>query len=166
MNDQTTLSSGEDRAVLVAGGGLAGCEAAWQLAARGIPVTLVDMKPGQMTPAHQLPTLAELVCSNSLRAARLENAVGLLKEEMRRMGSLIMACADATAIPAGGALAVDRDLFTAAVTEIIDHEPLIRRVQMRLDQVPDEGIVIVATGPLTDGILFEQIRQVDRKSVV
>lgn len=160
MNDQTTTSGGEGRAVLVAGGGLAGCEAAWQLAARGIPVTLVDMKPDQMTPAHQLPTLAELVCSNSLRAARLENAVGLLKEEMRRLGSLIMACADATAIPAGGALAVDRDLFTAAVTDIIDHEPLIQRVRMRLDQIPDDGIVIVATGPLTDGILYDQIRQV------
>ena len=116
------------------------------------------MKPVQMTPAHQLPTLAELVCSNSLRAARLENAVGLLKEEMRRLGSLIMACADATAIPAGGALAVDRDQFTAAVTEIIDHEPLIRRIQMRLDRVPDEGIVIIATGPLTDGVLYDDIR--------
>lgn len=148
-----------NKPVLVAGGGLAGCEAAWQLAARGIPVDLVEMKPAQMTPAHQLPTLAELVCSNSLRAARLENAVGLLKEEMRRLGSLIMVCADATAIPAGGALAVDRDQFTMAVTEIIDHEPLIRRVQMRLDRIPDEGIVIIATGPLTDGILYDDIRR-------
>lgn len=147
------------QSVLVVGGGLAGCEAAWQLAARGIPVRLADMKPTEMTAAHHLPTLAELVCSNSLRAARLENAVGLLKEEMRRLGSLIIACADATAVPAGGALAVDRELFTAAVTGMICREPLIERVYEKLDRIPADGLTIIATGPLTDGALFENIRK-------
>ena len=100
---------------IVIGGGLAGCEAAWQLANAGIDVTLYEQKPAHYSPAHSLPTMAELVCSNSLRAAGLENAVGLLKEEMRLLGSLIMECADATKVPAGGALAVDRELFSQMI---------------------------------------------------
>ena len=149
----------QDKHVTVIGAGLAGCEAAWQLARRGISVTLHEMKPAQYSPAHKLSTFAELVCSNSLRAARLENAVGLLKEEMRRLGSLIMACADATALPAGGALAVDRELFSQAVSQRIAADPLIEIISDRVDVIPEHGLVIIATGPLTDGRLFEDIRQ-------
>ncbi len=145
--------------VQVIGAGLAGCEAAWQLAARGVPVKLYEMKPTQMTPAHHLSTLAELVCSNSLRSARLVNAVGLLKEEMRRLGSLIMTCADATAIPAGGALAVDRESFSSLVTRFIQEEPLIELIPKRIDDLPDGGLTIIATGPLTDGTLFQNIKR-------
>lgn len=144
--------------VIVIGAGLAGCEAAWQLARRGVPVVLHEMKPDRYSPAHNLPTFAELVCSNSLRAARLENAVGLLKEEMRRLGSLIIECADQTALPAGGALAVDREQFSSAVTEKISQNPLIEIRTGRIDRIPAEGLVIIATGPLTDGDLFEDIR--------
>ncbi|MCD7928762.1 MAG: FAD-dependent oxidoreductase, partial [Clostridiales bacterium] len=111
--------------VVVIGAGLAGCEAAWQLARRGVPVTLYEMKPYKQTPAHKSPDFAELICSNSLRANNLENAVGLLKEEMRRCGSLIMAQADAHAVPAGGALAVDRYAFSGAVTQAIRSHPNI-----------------------------------------
>ncbi len=145
------------RQVQVVGAGLAGCEAAWQLACRDVPVTLTEMKPVQMSPAHHLPTLSELVCSNSLRAARLENAVGLLKEEMRRLGSLIIDCADQSALPAGGALAVDREQFSRLVTQRIDAHPLISRVCARADAIPDDELVIVATGPLTDSALFDAI---------
>jgi methylenetetrahydrofolate--tRNA-(uracil-5-)-methyltransferase len=143
----------------VIGAGLAGCEAAWQLARRGLQVQLHEMKPLHYSPAHHLASFAELVCSNSLRAARLENAVGLLKEEMRRLGSLIMACADSTALPAGGALAVDRELFSELVTERIRNNPWIEVMSERLDDIPEKGITIVATGPLTDGHLFEAIRR-------
>ncbi|NCA98778.1 MAG: methylenetetrahydrofolate--tRNA-(uracil(54)-C(5))-methyltransferase (FADH(2)-oxidizing) TrmFO, partial [Clostridia bacterium] len=148
------------RKVTIIGAGLAGCEAAWQVASRGIPVRLIDMKPHQMTEAHHSSQFAELVCSNSLRASRLENAVGLLKEEMRRLGSLILAAADQTALPAGGALAVDRDLFAAAVTRAIEEHPLIEIASERVDTLPDpsEGPVIIATGPLTEGGLFDAIR--------
>ncbi len=148
------------RKVTVIGAGLAGCEAAWQVASRKIPVELVDMKPDQMTEAHHSSQFAELVCSNSLRANRLENAVGLLKEEMRRLGSLILSAADATALPAGGALAVDRDLFAAAVTAAIASQPLIQVRSARVDTLPDftDGPVIIATGPLTGGGLFAAIR--------
>ena len=111
--------------VTVVGAGLAGCEAAWQLAQRGIPVRLVEMKPKKMTPGHHAADFAELVCSNSFRGDRLENAVGLLKEELRRAGSLILACADATRVEAGGALAVDRSGFSGLVTEKIRSHPLI-----------------------------------------
>ena len=111
--------------VKVIGAGLAGCEAAWQLAQRGIPVELYEMKPQKMTPAHHSSDFAELVCSNSLRSDQLENAVGLLKEELRRMDSLIMACADEHRVPAGGALAVDRFGFSSAVTEKIRSHPNI-----------------------------------------
>ncbi len=149
------------RQLTIIGAGLAGCEAAWQAASRGVPVRLIDMKPGQMTVAHHSENLAELVCSNSLRANRLENAVGLLKEEMRRLGSLIMTCADQTAIPAGGALAVDREQFARLVTEKIRSHPLIELVSERVDSLPDTLLepLIVASGPLTDGGLFHAIRE-------
>ena len=145
--------------VKVIGAGLAGCEAAWQLANAGIKVTLYEQKPHSYSPAHTMPTMAELVCSNSLRAAGLENAVGLLKEEMRLLGSLIMECADATKVPAGGALAVDRELFSKMVSEKISAHPNIEIINKRIDSIPDDGYVIIATGPLTDGALYENIRE-------
>lgn len=142
--------------VQVIGAGLAGSEAAWQLARRGIPVELVEMKPGKMTPAHHSPDFAELVCSNSLRGDRLENAVGLLKEELRRMGSLILQCAEATKVEAGGCLAVDRYGFSALVTEKLRSHPLITIRSQEVTQVPP-GPVIVATGPLTSDALSDAI---------
>ena len=145
--------------VTIIGAGLAGSEAAWQLARRGIPVRLVEMRPGAATPAHHTAYFGELVCSNSLRAAALTNAVGLLKEEMRRLSSVIMACADAHSVPAGGALAVDRMGYAAAVTETVRNHPLIEVVEERIDAIPEEGIVIIATGPLTDGALAEDIER-------
>ena len=146
-------------AATVIGGGLAGCEAAWQLAERGIRVQLTEMKPGKMSPAHHSAQLAELVCSNSFRSDRLTNAVGLLKEEMRMMGSLIMKCADATRVPAGGALAVDRDGFAGLVTDSIRNHPNIQVIQEEADAVP-EGAAIIATGPLTSDALAGAIRQI------
>ncbi len=143
---------------IVIGAGLAGCEAAWQLAERGIKVTLYEMKPTDFTPAHHYSGFAELVCSNSLRSNRLENAVGLLKEELRRLGSLIMECADLTQVPAGGALAVDRTLFSNAVTEKIKSHPNIEIKCEKLDKIP-EGDVIIATGPLTTDELFCSIKE-------
>ncbi len=143
--------------VIVIGAGLAGSEAAWQLARRGIPVRLHEMKPHKMTPAHHSPDFGELVCSNSLRSDQLENAVGLLKEELRRSGSLIMACADATRVEAGGALAVDRTAFSAAITERIRSHPLITVVEGEVTAVPEEGEVIIATGPLTSDALSDAI---------
>ena len=142
--------------VKVIGAGLAGCEAAWQLAQRGIHVDLYEMKPHKMTPAHHSGDFAELVCSNSLRADRLENAVGLLKEELRRCGSLILMCADATRVEAGGALAVDRGGFAAMVTEKIRGHENITVHDEEVTEVP-EGPVIVATGPLTSDALSENI---------
>ena len=142
--------------VKVIGAGLAGSEAAWQLANRGIGVELYEMKPVKMTPAHHSPDFAELVCSNSLRGDRLENAVGLLKEELRRCGSLIMACAEATRVEAGGCLAVDRGGFAAMVTEKIRSHPNIRVIPGEVTQVP-EGPVIIATGPLTSDALSRAI---------
>lgn len=135
--------------ITIVGGGLAGCEAAWQAAERGIPVSLFEMKPARYSPAHSRPSLAELVCSNSLRGASLENAVGLLKEEMRRLGTLFMSAADATRVPAGGALAVDRELFSAFITEKVQAHPLITVIREEVERIPDEGIVIIASGPLT-----------------
>ena len=143
--------------VIVIGAGLAGSEAAWQLAQRGIPVELREMKPHKMTPAHHSPDFGELVCSNSLRSDQLENAVGLLKEELRRSGSLIMACADATRVQAGGALAVDRHAFAAAITEKIKNHPLIDVVEGEVTEIPAEGEVIVASGPLTSDALSQAI---------
>ena len=142
--------------VKVIGAGLAGSEAAWQLAKRGIEVELYEMKPVRMTPAHHSADFAELVCSNSLRGDRLENAVGLLKEELRRCGSLIMECAEATRVEAGGCLAVDRAGFSALVTEKIRANPLITVIPGEVTQVP-EGPVIIATGPLTSDALSESI---------
>ncbi|MCI5486195.1 MAG: methylenetetrahydrofolate--tRNA-(uracil(54)-C(5))-methyltransferase (FADH(2)-oxidizing) TrmFO [Clostridiales bacterium] len=142
--------------VKVIGAGLAGSEAAWQLAKRGIEVELYEMKPVKMTPAHHSADFAELVCSNSLRGDRLENAVGLLKEELRRCGSLIMECAEATRVEAGGCLAVDRAGFSALVTEKIRANPLITVIPGEVTQVP-EGPVIIATGPLTSDALSESI---------
>lgn len=144
--------------VTVIGAGLAGSEAAWQLAERGIQVTLYEMRPQASSPAHHTEQFAELVCSNSLRAANIENAVGLLKEEMRRMNSLIMTCADATAVPAGGALAVDRHKFSAMVTATLEAHPNVTVVREEATSIPDEGIVIIATGPLTAPVLGEKIK--------
>ena len=142
--------------VKVIGAGLAGSEAAWQLANRGIQVELIEMKPHKMTPAHHSPDFAELVCSNSLRGDRLENAVGLLKEELRRCGSLIMECAEATRVEAGGCLAVDRNGFAAMVTEKIRSHPNITVIAQEVTEVP-EGPVIIATGPLTSDAMSEAI---------
>ena len=142
--------------VKVIGAGLAGAEAAWQLAQRGIEVQLYEMKPNKKSPAHHADTFAELVCSNSLRGDRLENAVGLLKEEMRRLGSLIIACADATRVEAGGCLAVDREGFSRLITEKIRNHPNITVIEEEVTQVP-EGPVIVATGPLTSDALSDAI---------
>ncbi len=144
--------------VTVIGGGLAGCEAAWQLARRGIPVDLREMKPQKMTPAHHTPWFGELVCSNSLRSDQLENAVGLLKEELRRLGSLILACADAHRVEAGGALAVDRHGFAQAITEKIQGHPLITVTEGEVTALPAEGQVVVASGPLTSDALAEAIQ--------
>lgn len=144
--------------VKVIGAGLAGSEAAWQLAQRGLEVELYEMKPHKMTPAHHSVDFAELVCSNSLRGDRLENAVGLLKEELRRCGSLILSCAEATRVEAGGCLAVDRQGFSRMVTEKIRSHPGIRVVEEEVTQVP-EGPVIIATGPLTSDALSRAISE-------
>ena len=142
--------------VKVIGAGLAGSEAAWQLAQRGLDVQLYEMKPQKMTPAHHTPYFGELVCSNSLRGDRLENAVGLLKEELRRCGSLILECAEATRVEAGGCLAVDREGFAKLVTEKIRSHPRIAVVEEEVKQLP-EGPVIIATGPLTSDALSRAI---------
>ena len=142
--------------VKVIGAGLAGSEAAWQLAQRGIQVTLYEMKPHKKSPAHHTDTFAELVCSNSLRGDKIENAVGLLKEELRRLDSLIIQCADATRVEAGGCLAVDRHGFSALVTEKIRNHPNITVVAEEVTHVP-EGPVIIATGPLTSDAMSDAI---------
>lgn len=142
--------------VKIIGAGLAGCEAAWQLAQKDVMVNLFEMKPQKMSPAHHAPEFAELVCSNSLRSDQLENAVGLLKEELRRCGSLIMACAQDHKVEAGGALAVDRYAFSAAVTEKIRNHPNITVMEGEVTQIP-EGQVILATGPLTSDALSQAI---------
>ena len=145
-----------EKVVTVVGAGLAGSEAAWQLAKRGIRVRLIEMKPKKMTPAHVSADFAELVCSNSFRSDELANAVGLLKEELRRMDSLIMRCADAHRVPAGGALAVDRTAYAAMVTKLIRENPNIELVEQEVTEIP-EGEVIIATGPLTSDALSEAI---------
>ena len=144
--------------VKIIGAGLAGSEAAWQLAQRGIPVELHEMKPQKMTPAHHSPDFGELVCSNSLRSDQLENAVGLLKEELRRCGSLILACADEHRVEAGGALAVDRHGFSRAVTQRVKGHPLITVVEGEVTAIP-EGNVILASGPLTSDALAAAIQE-------
>src|SRR5437667_9225229 len=145
--------------VHIIGGGLAGSEAAWQAASMGIPVTLFEMRPGRPTAVHKSDRLAELVCSNSFRGDKLDNAVGLLKEEMRRLGSLVMRAADETRVPAGAALPVDRDLFSSRVTEAIASHPLIsiRRGEMTSIPSSEDGPVIIATGPLTSDALSAEI---------
>jgi len=145
--------------VTVIGAGLAGSECAWQLAQRGIDVTLCEMKPEKKTPAHLTEHFAELCCSNSLRSDQLENAVGLLKEEMRRLNSLILSCADATRVEAGGALAVDRHGFAAMVTEKIRNHPRITVVPGEVTEIPAEGEVVIASGPLTSDALAEQLQK-------
>ena len=145
--------------ITIIGGGLAGCEAAWQIAQRGLSVALYEMKPGKYSPAHESPHLAELVCSNSFRAADPSSAVGLLKEEMRRLGSLLMAAAEQTKVPAGKALAVDRSLFAQFITEKIAHHPGIRLIRNEIREIPPPGDapVILATGPLTSNPLAEAL---------
>ena len=145
--------------IIIVGAGMAGTEAAWQAASRGIAVDLYEMRPVKNTPAHKTDLFAELVCSNSLRGAGLENAVGVLKEEMRRLGSIIMEAADATKVPAGGALAVDRLGFSRYITDKVSSHPLINVIHKELTEIPyEEGAVtIVASGPLTDGALAEDI---------
>ena len=142
--------------VTVIGAGLAGSEAAWQLAKRGVDVTLYEMKPQKMSPAHKSPLFAELVCSNSLRSDRLQNAVGLLKEEMRVLDSLVMRAADQARVPAGGALAVDRESFSGYITQTLRSNPHVTVVEEEITHIPD-GPVIVATGPLTSDALAEDI---------
>ena len=145
-------------AVKVVGAGLAGCEAAWRLAESGINVELFEMKPQKFTPAHKYKGLSELVCSNSLKAERLESAAGLLKEEMRRLGSLSMQAAEASRVPAGGALAVNREQFSDFITEKIRSRPMIKLIEGEVTDIP-EGYVIIATGPLTSDALSESINR-------
>lgn len=141
------------------GAGMAGSEAAWQAASRGVPVELYEMRPMRSTPAHRTDLFAELVCSNSLRGAGLENAVGVLKEEMCRLGSIIMEAADATRVPAGGALAVDRLGFSRYITDRVSSHPLVQVIHKEIKEIPcePEAVTIVASGPLTDGALAEDI---------
>jgi methylenetetrahydrofolate--tRNA-(uracil-5-)-methyltransferase len=155
--------------VTVVGAGLAGCEAAWQLAERGIDVRLVEQKPLARTPAQTTDTFCELVCSNSMRGASLTNAVGLLKEELRRAGSLVLACADATRVPAGGALAVDRERFSAAVTERLRAHPCVTLESRVVEAIPEASLrspVVLATGPLTgDALAADLARAVGREQL-
>lgn len=145
--------------VTVIGGGLAGSEATWQLAKRGIEVDLYEMRPVKMTPAHETCNLSELVCTNSMRSNQLSNAVGLLKEEMRQLDSLIMRVADETAVPAGGALAVDRDSFSKKITQIINELPNVHVHNEEIKDIPKDGINIIATGPLTSDSLATKIKE-------
>uniref|UniRef100_UPI00403F8E9F FADH(2)-oxidizing methylenetetrahydrofolate--tRNA-(uracil(54)-C(5))- methyltransferase TrmFO n=1 Tax=Paenibacillus sp. FSL K6-1318 TaxID=2975291 RepID=UPI00403F8E9F len=147
-----------EQQVTVIGAGLAGTEAAWQIASRGVRVKLYEMRPVVKTPAHHTDKFAELVCSNSLRANGLTNAVGVLKEEMRMLNSLVLSAADKHAVPAGGALAVDRDGFSGEITSTLHQHPLIEVVNEELTSLPEDGIVVVATGPLTSPALSEQIK--------
>ena len=143
----------------VIGAGLAGCEAAMQIANRGIAVRLFEMKPQKRTPAHHTDLFGELVCSNSLKAMRVESAAGLLKEEMRRLGSFLMQCADRCQVPAGGALAVDREQFASLVTEGIRQHPLITVVHGEVTDIPDDAVTVIATGPLTSDALAKKIEE-------
>ena len=143
----------------VIGAGLAGCEAAMQIADRGIAVRLFEMKPLKRTPAHKTDLFGELVCSNSLKAMRVESAAGLIKEEMRRLDSFLMKCADQCRVPAGGALAVDRDLFAKLVTEGIENHPNITVVHEEITEIPEDEITIIATGPLTSDALAKEIEK-------
>ena len=147
------------KAIWVIGGGLAGAEAAWQAANAGYDVILYEMRPERMTPAHTTPLLGELVCSNSLKANNLENASGLLKEELRRLGSLLMTVAEETKVPAGGALAVDRQRFAAGITARISEHPRIKVVRTEISSIPSDQPAVVATGPLTSPLLSAWLQQ-------
>ncbi|HIP07575.1 MAG TPA: methylenetetrahydrofolate--tRNA-(uracil(54)-C(5))-methyltransferase (FADH(2)-oxidizing) TrmFO [Mariprofundaceae bacterium] len=142
----------------IIGAGLAGSEAAWQLARQGFAVNLYEMRPTRMTPAHKTDKCAELVCSNSFRADNLENAVGLLHEEMRQLDSLIMFTGDECKVPAGGAMAVDRELFSSTVTAKLEAEPLIHLIKEEITEIPKDGIVLIASGPLTSDALYQDIQ--------
>ncbi|MBQ1233978.1 MAG: methylenetetrahydrofolate--tRNA-(uracil(54)-C(5))-methyltransferase (FADH(2)-oxidizing) TrmFO [Clostridia bacterium] len=144
--------------ISVLGAGLAGCEAAFAAAERGVKVKLYEMKPQKYTPAHHAPTFGELVCSNSLRSDAMSNAIGLLKAEMREMGSLIMQAADATRVPAGSALAVDRVLFSEYITDRVRNHPNIEVIECECDRLPDDGVTVIATGPLTSEPMADYIR--------
>ena len=156
-NSQTNKQ--QAKKVNIIGAGLAGSEAAWQLIQRGIPVRLYEMRPKKYSPAHHTDNFGELVCSNSLRANNIENAVGLLKEELRRMDSLIMRCADENQVPAGGALAVDREKFSSQITQILTSHPLVEVIYEEVTEIPEDEITIIATGPLTDGAMAEYVKQ-------
>ncbi len=149
-----------DEKVTIIGGGLAGAEAAWQAAQLGVNVLLYEMRPVKLTAAHKTGRLAELVCSNSLGSKQAISAPGLLKEEMRRLGSLVIPTAEAASVPAGGALAVDRDIFSTIVTTAIQEHPLITVLHEEVKEIPSEGVVIVATGPLTSDALADALKQV------
>ncbi len=148
-----------EKRLTVIGAGLAGCEAAYAAAQRGVPVTLKEMKPQKFTAAHRSPLFAELVCSNSLKASRIESAAGLLKAEMKALGSLCVPIAEKCAVPAGGALAVDRDLFSAAVTDAVRRHPLITVEETEVTALPADGVTVVATGPLTAETLAADIEK-------
>ena len=153
----------QNNALIVVGGGLAGCEAAWQAAQAGLNVILYEMKPRRFSPAHESADLAELVCSNSLRASRVDSAVGLLKEEMRLLGSLVMQAADASALPAGAALAVDRSRFSAYITEKIATHPCIQICREEVQQLPKGSFnnpIIVAAGPLATETLTAELASI------
>jgi len=149
----------KQQVVHIIGAGLAGSEAAWQLAKQGFAVNLYEMRPQRMTPAHHTDKCAELVCSNSFRADNLENAVGLLHEEMRRLDSLIMQAGDISKLPAGGAMAVDRELFSETVTAMLSQEPLITIIKEEVTEIPQDGLVLIASGPLTSDALYQQIQE-------
>jgi len=151
------MDRAESRRLVVVGAGLAGCEAAWQAAERGLDVRLYEMRPARSSPAHRTADFGELVCSNSLRSSQLGNAVGLLKEEMRRLGSLVMRAADACAVPAGSALAVDRTAFARWLTDAIEAHPRIEVRRERVAKIPDDELVVLATGPLTDSELASEL---------
>ncbi|MDD4334964.1 MAG: methylenetetrahydrofolate--tRNA-(uracil(54)-C(5))-methyltransferase (FADH(2)-oxidizing) TrmFO [Desulfotomaculaceae bacterium] len=155
---ENCFSSGKPPSVTIVGAGLAGSEAAWQAAKRGVRIRLFEMRPEKLTPAHRSGDFAELVCSNSFRSIAIENAVGLLKEEMRRLGSLIMSCADETKVSAGGALAVDRNFFARCVTEKLADHPLVEIVRREVNDLPADDLVILATGPLTSDAMNEAVR--------
>src|SRR5690348_8451503 len=146
--------------ITIVGGGLAGCEAAWQAVSRGVPVTLYEMRPVRPTAVHKTDRLAELVCSNSFRGDKLDNAVGLLKEEMRRLGSIVMRAAEAARVPAGAALAVDRERFSSVMTDSVAAHPLVTLKREEIEAIPgstSDNPVIVATGPLTSEALSADI---------
>ncbi|MGN0479176.1 MAG: methylenetetrahydrofolate--tRNA-(uracil(54)-C(5))-methyltransferase (FADH(2)-oxidizing) TrmFO [Hominenteromicrobium sp.] len=151
------MMKNKEQTVTVIGAGLAGTEAAWQIANAGFGVRLHEMKPVKFSPAHKSAGFAELICSNSLKAARLDSAAGLLKEEMRRLGSLLTACAEASRVPAGGALAVDRDRFSEMATEKIRSHPNIEVVTGEVTEIPETGVTVIASGPLTSDALAEKI---------